>query len=136
MKISRIFLLLTLMSSASHGMQQPAVNLRKLCRDGKLEAVKRWCCPQRIELKRDQLQAKLRQRTAKVEETDKELDLIKQTLVRGVRETKELESQYMDAVGEKVTAIARAKQAVEEKCTSSEYNECRTLCVSTLVFHC
>lgn len=72
----------------------------------------------RLEEERDQARAKLGQRTARLTEVDKELDLIKQTLIRGVRESKDLENHYMEVVNEKVTAIAKAKKAADALATA------------------
>jgi chromosome segregation ATPase len=60
------------------------------------------------------LKANLLERTDTLQEMNKELNLIKQTLVRGIRESKEIESLYHNAAGEKAAALANLQKAKEE----------------------
>ncbi len=54
---------------------------------------------------KEKLTTQLNERTQKTQEMEKELRLIRQTIVRGMREVKELEVRYLEAVNERVSAV-------------------------------
>lgn len=58
----------------------------------------------------ESLKKKLHQKEGELFELHKELDLVKNTLMRGLRESKELESRFLELVNEKVGYVTKALQ--------------------------
>lgn len=56
----------------------------------------------------------IKERAATLEALEREVDIAKQTLVRGLRESKEVESRYHDAISERATALANYQQLKDD----------------------
>lgn len=65
---------------------------------------------QSLEIEKENLKQQLDQKTANFEHLQNEIAVIKQTLIRGIREAKELENRYTEAVREKVAILGKAHQ--------------------------
>jgi chromosome segregation ATPase len=81
----------------------------------KLEAQKRFSSElqmesQKVSEERDHLLKQLAEKTRSIESFDQEIDLIKQTLMRAMREAKDIEVRYQECVSEKVSAVNKSNQ--------------------------
>lgn len=65
---------------------------------------------QKISEERELLAKQLAEKTKHIESYDQELELIKQTLMRAMREAKDIEIRYQDCVSEKVSAVNKSNQ--------------------------
>lgn len=60
------------------------------------------------------LEKKLEDKSSSFEDVEKEIELIKQALLKGLRETKEVEARYLDAVNEKVLVVNKFHQMQQQ----------------------